>query len=175
MMSELSHDESVAYGVNKLHEWVMKESGWTEQIKARCHAALRQAVLEFVQDEDRVWACSVWALRLLAETISFDESSLTGNECKTFLAAAKVVVDTIRNNADNADDVRSEVDELRSLERITGLRLSTQIERLEDHANSLDERETDDQTTDPEAKYLSKAPVVEEFDVDRLFTGLLDR
>ena len=176
LMQRIENDGSVAYGVSSLHKWVMKESRWSTETKARCHASLRQAVFDFVDDDDRVWSCTISSLRTLIETILSDGSSLTDKEKAALLVASKTVVETINNNSDDSDDVRGEADDLVSLERLSGVNLNTQIASLRSQADSLAERESDRQQSDPEAQRIpADARANEEFDVDLLFTGLLDR
>jgi len=175
LMSGIDCDQTLAYGVSRLHKWVMKESGWSDEDKALTHSAFRKAVLGFIHDEDRVWTCTVYTLRLLAEAICIDGGALTDSEKSMFSTAAKTVVNTIRNNADQSDEVRDEAEELVSLTRIGGLALRTEIDRLTYYADTLAERESERESGDPESPYLTEASPDEEFDIDALFAGLLDR
>lgn len=176
LMQRLENDGSIAYGVSSLHKWVMKESGWSAQSKTQSHAALRQAVFDLVGDDDRIWACTVSSIRVLIEMVVSDGSSLTDKEKATLLVATKTMVETIKDNADDSEDVRGEADELVSLERLSGVNLNAQVASLTSRADSLAERESDRHQSDPEAQRLPvDARANDEFDVDLLFTGLLDR
>jgi hypothetical protein len=175
LIRNIPHDESDAYAVSSLHEWLVKDSGWPEKTKMACHSAFREAVLQFIEDEDQVWPCSVCALRMLAEVVSFRKTSFTDREKSSFLAASRLVVQTIIDNSDDAHDVSTEADELTTLKDICGIDVGVQIERLESRAQSLLERSDHAESGDPESKYISKEPTTEPFDVDSLFMGLLDR
>ena len=175
VMTGIANDDSVAYGVSRLHDWITKESGWSVEIKARCDAALRQAIFDFIGDDEQVWCCTMSTLRILAEMISGSKLPMLDQELSAFAAAAKTVVKTIENNADNYSDVNGEADELVSLERICGLDLDPEVTSLRKCAESLAERESSADLSDPEERPFVSANSGEEFDVDLLFAGLLDR
>jgi len=176
LMRRLENDGSIPYGVSSLYKWVMKESGWSAQSKTQSHAALRQAVFDLIGDDDRIWACTVSSLRVLIEIVVSEGSSLTDKEKATLLVATKTIVETIKNNADDSDDVRGEAEELVSLERLSGVNLNAQVASLTSRADSLAERQSDRQQSDPEAERVPvDARANDEFDVDLLFMGLLDR
>jgi hypothetical protein len=73
------------------------------------------------------------------------------------------------------DEVREEADELASLERVCGVKLSNEILVLQSYADGLSDGSDDRETGDPESKYISKPSPNPELDVDFLFSGLLDR
>jgi hypothetical protein len=175
LINGVQNDDSRAYGVNNLHDWVLKKSGWPDATKAASHAAFRQGVSRFIKDESEVWPCSVCALRVLAEAVVFNGIALTDDERAAFAAAGKLVVETITNNAHNPDDVRGEADELGTLERVCGVKLANEILELQSYADGLSDRSNDGESGDPESKYISKPSPDQAFDVDFLFTGLLDR
>jgi hypothetical protein len=175
LIRNIQHDESDAYAVSSLHEWVMKDSEWLEKTEVACHSAFREVVLQFIEDEDQVWSCSVCALRILAKALSFRKTAFTDREKSSFLAASRLVVQTIIDNSDDAHDVSTEADELTTLKSICGIDVGAQIRELNLRAQSLLERFDHDESGDPESKYISKAPTPEPFDIDFLFTGLLDR
>lgn len=171
----LEHDNSRAYGVKSLHDWITKESGWSCETKATCRSAFRQAVSLILKEEDEIWACSIGSLRILAEAISSDEIPLTDTERAEFYGACKLAVQTIIDNADSADDVHSEIDELANLDRISGLAFTNEIAKLESCAWAIPEQSDYDESLDPESKYVSKSALDRGFDADSLFAGLLDR
>ena len=135
----------------------MKESGWADATKAASHAAFRQGVSGFIKNESEVWSCSVCALRVLAEGVVFEDFALTENERAAFSAAGRLVVETITNNTRNPDDVRGEADELASLGRVCGVKLSNGILGLQSYADGLSEGSNDRKTEDPESKYILEA------------------
>jgi len=171
----IQHDDSHAYGVQQLYEWVMKRSRWSHAAKASCRSAFRQGVLEIVGDNEEIWACSIGSLRKLAETMSTDDASLTDEEKAVFLSACKLAAGTIANNADDPDDVRGEADELEKMEKICGLVLTDEIAELQGCAEDLVARPGYRGEIDPESDYMSRTTVDSGFDADALFAGLLDR
>ena len=175
VMAGIANDDSVAYGVSRLHDWVTKESGWSDETKALCNAALRQAILDFVTDDEEVWCCTMSTLRVLAETTSSSGLPMADHERRAFATAAKTVVKTIRDNAENSADVNGEADELASLERICESNLTSEVTSLRNRAETLAERESNVEPSDPEKRHFASTDTDEEFDVDLLFAGLLDR
>jgi hypothetical protein len=174
-MTGIANDDSVAYGVSRLHDWVTKESGWPIETRARCDAALRQAIFDFISDDEQVWCCTMSTLRVLAETTFSSGLPMADQERLAFATAAKRVVQTIRDNVDNSAAVNGEADELASLDRICGFSLGSEVTSLRSRAESLAERESAAEPSDPEERPFVSADTGEEFDVDLLFAGLLDR
>lgn len=176
LMKGISSDESIAYGLSALHKWVMEKSGWPVGTKAQCREALRQATVDLISDEEEVWACTMCTLRILAEMFSSGRSRIKDEEIGAFATAAKAVVETIRDNADNSSDVNGEADELDRLGDICGFNPSSEVTRLRDRAAYLAEREEDGSwSSESEGRRFASANADSEFDVDSLFAGLLDR
>jgi hypothetical protein len=171
----IQHDNSHAYGVQHLHEWVIGESGWSKKAKADCRSAFRQAVTQIIGDEDQVWACSIGSLRILAETMATDGTPFTKEERAAFLEACKLAAGTIVDNDDDPDDVRGEADELTKMEKICGLVLKKEIAKLKACADDLVERPSYQGDIDPESDYMARSALDSGFDADALFAGLLDR
>jgi hypothetical protein len=171
----IQHDDSHAYGVQQLYEWVTKRSRWSRAAKASCRSAFRQGVLAIVGDDEEIWACSIGSLRKLAETMTTDDASLTDGEKAVFLSACKLAAGTITNNADDPDDVRGEADELEKMEKICGLVLTDEIAELQGCAEDLVARPSYHGDIDPESDYMSRSTLDSGFDADALFAGLLDR
>jgi hypothetical protein len=171
----IQHDNSHAYGVQHLHEWVIGESGWCNRAKADCRSAFRQAVTQIISDEDEIWACFIGSLRILAETMATDGTPFTKEERAAFLEACKLAAGTIADNADDPNDVRGEADELTRMEKLCGLVLKKEIAKLEACADDLVERPSYHGDIDPESDYMSRSEPDSGFDADALFAGLLDR
>lgn len=171
----IQYNDTHAYGVKSLHEWIMKKSGWPSVIKATSNSAFRRAVSLLLNDEDDIWACSIGSLQILAKIISTDGVPLTDHEKAGFLTAGKLAAGMIIENADNSDDVRSEAGELATLAEICGLEFDDEVSELEACADDLPEQPDYDESFDPESEHLSKPPSERVFDVDSLFAGLLDR
>jgi hypothetical protein len=85
----IQHDNSQAYGVRQLCEWLRTKSGWSDDTAAKIGQAFRKAVLMIVGDEQEIWACAIDSLRVLAETITTDANDLTGEERAVFSRASK--------------------------------------------------------------------------------------
>jgi hypothetical protein len=170
----IQHGDSAAYAVRRLHEWVMSKSGWSEQTKSASCMAFHQAAIQFLRDEDEVWPSSLSALRVLSETMNFNGRVLSAEEISAFVTAAKIVVETAIGNVDDADYANGEAVELANLARICGVELDEQIAKLQAHAEQLSD-ESNILADDPESKYMSRKHAQEAFDMDSLFSGLLDR
>ena len=171
----IQHDDSHAYGVQQLYEWVTKRSRWSRPAKATCRSAFRQGVLQIVGADEEIWACSIGSLRKLAETMITDGAPLTDEEKAVFLSACKLVSGTIASNADDPDDVRGEADELEKMEKICGLVLTDEIAELEGCAEDLVARPSYHGDIDPESDYMSRLAPDSAFDADVLFAGLLEQ
>jgi len=171
----IEHDESHAYGVKLLHEWVMKESGWSAGARATCRLAFRQAVSLALNDEDQICVRSMRSLRILAEVISTDEIPLSDDEKAGFVAAAKFAAEGTIEDADSADELRDVASELGILAEICGLNFDDEVSELEACADDLPIQSADTGSFDPESKYISKPANDRGFDADHLFAGLLDR
>ncbi len=91
----IQNNDTHAYGVKILHEWIMKKSGWPNVIKATCHSAFCRAVSLLLNDEDDIWACSIGSLQILAKIISTNGVPLTDHEKAGFLAGGKLAAGII--------------------------------------------------------------------------------
>jgi hypothetical protein len=171
----IQHDYYLAHSVKMLHGWVMKDSGWPDEAKATCNSALRQALSLSLDDENENWGWSLDSLRVVAELIATDQTPLTDREKTWLFEECKLAVEGVLENVNDADEVRSERDELASLERICGLGLENEIAELDARVDGLLERSAGQEPFDPESGYLPKPESVEGFDADWLFAGLLDR
>jgi hypothetical protein len=171
----IEHDDSLTYGVRQLHEWVAGKSRYSREVKARCHSAFRQAVLEIISDENEMWICSIGSLRILVETMATDGTTFTDEEKSYFLEACRLAAGTIVENDDDPDRVRGEAYELEKIEKICGLVLKKEIAELEGYAEDLVARPSYHEDIDPESDYMSRSALDSGFDADALFAGLLDR
>jgi energy-coupling factor transporter ATP-binding protein EcfA2 len=169
------YDGFQCYHVKSLHAWVRKESGWPPSIINTCQAALRRAVFLSLTDEDNFWTGSIDSLRTLAEVVLSSGLSLTGEEKKAFHAAGKFATETLVENAETADEVRDEISELEQLAKTCGLEFRREIAELESTADDLEGRGSSDNFNDPESTHVSQSAAEEEFDMDALFAGLLDK
>lgn len=172
-----SNDDSVAMTVRELHGWIISESGWPDGEKQKSHEAFRIAANSMVGDEDAIWASHMSSLRILAATMCSFGQPLSEEEKSSFASAAEIVKATIENNADDADEVREETDELESLARTCGFDVSSQATSLRSHADYVAEKQIEREMSDPEGRsYASSNDTGQEpIDLDSLFAGLLDR
>jgi hypothetical protein len=169
------YDGFQGFHTKALQAWIKKESGWLASTIDACHAALREAVLQSLTDEDDFWTGSVESLRRLAEVVIESGPPLTDEEKKTFHAAGKVAAEIAEENAENWDDLQNDVSELASLSKLTGLDFGQQIADLESCADDLQQRGDPEDGSDPEASHISRSNPEEKLDLDALFGGLLDR
>lgn len=169
------HDDFQGFHVKNLHAWVMKDSGWPRSTINTCQAALRRAVFLSLTDEDDPWTGSIDSLRTLAEISLSSGSPLTVEEKEAFHVAGKFAAETLTENADSADEIQSEVSELDGLAKICGLDFGREIAELESTADDLEGRGRSGNLHDPESTHVSQSDTEEEFDMDALFAGLLDR
>jgi hypothetical protein len=175
LITGVQYDSSHAYGVKSLHEWIMRESGWSDDAKATCHEAFRQAVLEIIEDGNEIWSCSINSLRIFAESITVDGTFLTDREKASFHEAGKLIAGTIVENEGDAGDIDSEADELSKLQDVCGVTFAKEIEALQTESVNRSQRPSSDDSYDPESNYMSQRGADAFFDMDSLFAGLLDR
>lgn len=169
-----TNDDSVSYAVTRLAEWVVKSSGWNDDEMKLSEASLREALVALLSNDDEAWPISVNSLRVLAEAATLISPSLTETQQQAFAQAAKSAVRTLIDNAREADDLNSEAGEVEELEKILGQSLGTLATDLRIRADEIEERHRDQSFSDPEQhRYSSES--VEEFDIDGLFDGLVDR
>ncbi|MGH6636964.1 MAG: hypothetical protein ACRED0_12825 [Gammaproteobacteria bacterium] len=127
-----------------------------------------------LSNDDEAWPISVNALRVLAEAATLIDPVLTIAQRQAFAGAAKSTIRTVIDNAGEADELNLEAGEVETLEKILGQSLGSLAANLRERANELEERHADRDSSDPEEyRYLSES--VEEFDIDGLFDGLMDR
>ena len=175
LLQGFQNDESHAYGIKDLHEWIHKESEWSAADKAECSSAFRSAVFSLTEDEDEIWAASLGSLRILAELVLSDGLVWSARELGLFRSACQVVSDTLLQNDRSEDDLRSEAEELARIGQLTQLTLETEIKRLRGHADDASERYKHDDDDDAEAQPVKMKATADELDIDALFVGLLDR
>jgi hypothetical protein len=99
---------------------------------------------------------------------------MTNDESSSFATAAKVVVETIEDNAENSSEVFGEADELERLGEVCGFDLGSQVTSLRNRAVVLAEREDESWRPELEEQRFASAHPDPEFDVDSLFAGLLE-
>jgi len=126
-------------------------------------------------NEDEVWACSMATVRVLAEMIVAGDSGISVEERSAFSIAAKTVVQTINDNLDDAEDIRSEADELEALGRIISVDFLSETGSLLERASDLDERKEPFSASAPEVRKFKNGSDDDDFDIDSLFKGLTER
>jgi DNA polymerase III delta prime subunit len=174
LMDGIAGDESIAYQLSALLDWVIKNSAWSTETMTQCGMALRQAVVAFISDEEQFWPCTMTTLRILAELVS--RAGLPINDLSAgFKSAAKVVVETIKDNLNNSEEIYGEASELEKLGEICNFNPGIQIASLCTRADELADRERDTDRTLPEELEYPSAIADAEFDIDALFSGLIDR
>lgn len=171
----MEHDFFRSHDIKSLHEWVMRDSAWSLDMKADCHSAFREAVVLILTDEDDIWTGSVASIRSLAEVVSSSGTPLTTLEKEAFLAAGKFASESVVENAETEDEPRDEAGELEKLGKICGLIFESEVAELEARADELSGRRDHGNSYDHESGYSSKSAVDDHFDLDSLFEGLLDR
>ena len=169
-----TNDDSISYAVTRLEKWITEASGWREDEKKLSEASLREALVALLSDDDEAWPISVNSLRELAEAATLINPSLTATQQQAFVQAAKSAVRTLTDNAEEADDLNSEAGEVEKLEKILGQSLGCLATDLRIRADEIEERHRDQSSSDPEQHRYTSEPV-EEFDIDGLFDGLMDR
>jgi hypothetical protein len=169
------HNPFHGWHIKSLNVWITKESGWPRLVVDTCRETFRKAVFQSLTDEDDLWTGSIGSLRTLAEVVGSVGSSLTNEEKKAFREAGKFAVEALVENAETADEVQQEISDLEQLAEICSLEFSQEIAELGATADELEGRASSDGFDDPESSYVSRSTPDEEFDMDALFAGLLDR
>jgi hypothetical protein len=169
------HDIFQEFHLKSLQAWVVKESGWPRSVIHTCQSVLRRAVFLSLTDEDDPWTGSIDSLRTRAEVVVSSGSSLTDEEKNAFHEAGKFAAEALAENAETADEVQNEVSELEGLAKICRLDFRQEIAELESTADDLEGRGRSDNSYDPESTHVSQSDAEEEFDIDALFAGILDK
>jgi Restriction endonuclease/Protein of unknown function (DUF815) len=169
------YDGFQGFHIKALHAWIKKESGWASATIDVCNAALREAVVLSLTDEDDFWTGSVESLRRLAEVVVDAGSPLTHEEKVAFHEAGKIAAEAAEENADSREELQDNASELANLAKIAGLDFGEQIADLESSADDVRGGGSSDEGYDPESSYVSQSVPEEPLDLDALFGGLLDR
>lgn len=173
LLKDITHGNSSVGDLASLQKWVAK-STWAVAEKSASEEALRAAVINVLNNEDEMYRINLSEVRIIAEVVGESLTPITPQLCDAFSVAAKTITKTLADENEDADAIESEAEELGRLEKICGLNMATEKDGLRDHIKSLRDRITDEQDENPEEqRYRSDA--VDDFDVDALFSGLLDR
>lgn len=168
------NDYSVPYAVNRLQEWVVESSGWSNDEKKKSEDSLRDALVELLSSDDEGWPISVSSLRVLAQTATLIDPILPVSQKQVIASATKTAVKTQLDEEEDASALESEADEVEILEKILGHDLSDLAADLRGRAEELEENDYYESSSNQEnQKYALES--VEEFDIDKLFGDLIDR
>ncbi len=175
LLRGLQNNHSRAHALKRVYEWIAQESSWSDGVKANCFAVYRRAFINFIADDDEIWACALHSLRVLVELILSDGIAWTSREREVLQTACKLATETIIDNDRTEYDVRSEATELQRIEELSGLKFQSEIAGLKRHADDLLEKSNESESSDPEARYSPDSKEEDAFDADALFAGLLER
>jgi hypothetical protein len=169
------HDAFQGWHIKSLNAWITKESGWPRSIIDTCRGTFRQAVFQSLTDEDDLWIGSIDSLQTLADVVLSSGASLNSEEKIAFHEAGKLAVEALVESAETADEIQEELSDLEQLAKLCSLDFTQEIAELGATADGLEERWSSDESYDPESSHISNSTTDEEFDLDALFAGLLDR
>lgn len=168
------NDYSIPYAVTRLQKWVVNSSCWGDDERNKSEASLRDALMELLSNDDEGWPISVTSIRELVQAATLIDPILTASQKQIIEKATMTAVKTQLDNEDDASTLASEVEEVETLEKILGQSLGTSAADLRERAEELEERETYQSSTNPESRrYVPDS--VDDFDIDTLFKGLIDR
>jgi DNA polymerase III delta prime subunit len=173
MISQSLNDESSAREAQRLQEWVVTDSGWTDEDKCLSEECLRAALLAALAGGDR-WTLSSAALLSIAEACTLVDRELDGRIIQTLLNAIQETARDLVAGAEEPYQLREEADSLEGLGRFMPEKLDELVGELRARAEALEEDEEDSQQDEPELRrYGETATAV--FNIDEFFAGLLDR
>ena len=178
LMSGVANDDSVVYSVTRLRTWLAHTNRWPAAAKLASDEAYRAAVLELVGDEDEFWPSSISTLRILAESLAVLNLGMTEIEQSVFVQAARTVTKVQADNLDDPGDLTSEAEELKSLGKLCNVAMTAEIAKLQKRADYyLEQRasESSDGSNPDQSTYVHVSANRDDVDLDRLFSGLLDR
>nr|VFK20369.1 MAG: Restriction endonuclease [Candidatus Kentron sp. LFY] len=132
-IADVFRDDSNAYTVLRLQEWIIESSGWGKRDKARSEMSLRQALLSKLPDGDYFYVSSLCSL---VEAATLIKPTLTVIEQGIFMRAIESAVDALIDNETDADVLHSEAEELEALEKILGSSLNSWAEQLRERGSS---------------------------------------
>jgi len=136
-------------------------------------SSFREALIAFLYDED-TWSASVAALSTLAEAIENVAGGLAKVEVDAFDRAAEESLDTLFFNVDDPDQIEGEAQALDKLSKHCGLDRARKVQSMYEKASSLRE-ETGTKRYGSYDEYRYETQSGERFDIDGLFSTLLDR
>jgi len=168
------NDDSEAYAVTRLQEWIIKSSDYGDDEKNRSEHALKEALIELLSNEYEGWPISVSSIRVLVETATLIDSMLPIAQKQVIAKAAKNAAQSLITDEADTSSLTSEAEEVEALEKILGESLGTSAADLRERAEELEGSDGDRSSTDPERHRYIPEPD-EEFDIDKLFGGLMDR
>ena len=173
LFRDIPTDESEAYAVKRILQWVMKDSGWTSKQRQECSRAFRVALVQLLLS-DEIWPATLQTIQVLADCTSLTYGELEPIEKQAFEAAARTTTETAVFNLDEADTLDSEAEALKAVAALAGFDCTAEANSLSRRALTLREcAETSEETGHDDYRY--KADYHPGYDVDALFSTLLDR
>ncbi|NNJ85375.1 MAG: hypothetical protein HKP13_10670, partial [Gammaproteobacteria bacterium] len=169
-VAEISNDDSIAT-IIQLQEWIVESSDWNYGDKVRSEMSLRAALLSELSSNGYV-DVETNLLYSLVEAVTLINPMLTADLQVSFVQTIEysMHIDEI-----DANTLFSEAQELETMEKTLGQSVISLAERLRERAFEIEEeRQADPYSSDPEQHRYTPEPT-EEFDIDELFAGLLDR
>lgn len=172
-ISDAPYQDSVAYAAARLQKWVVEASGWSATDIKLSEECLRAALVLLLQNNNGT-GIAVSSLESLVKASMLVTPVLQDKERKAIAGAVKSTVRGLVRDSDDPNVLNDEASEVEALANILGIDMREEIANLLARADELDEGESDEESYDPE-QHRPFAEAVEDFDVDVLFDGLLDR
>lgn len=168
------NDLSISYAATILQEWVVNSSGWSNDEKNKSEVSLREALTELLSNDYEGWPISVFSISTLVQAATLIDPILTASQKQIIAKATRTAVETQLESEEDASSLSSEAEEVETLEKILGQSLGSSAADLRDRAEELVERESYQSSSNPESRRYAPDSV-EDFDIDMLFKGLMDR
>jgi hypothetical protein len=172
-ISQTEGDESIARDTLRLQEWVIEKSGWTGEEKLLSQTAYRGALRQFLA-EHKGWPISAASLYSLAKAATLLERELSDEISRALLQAANDSASTLMADSDEHYQLSEEADALSELTEFLPENVDTLVGALRARAEEMEREDEEAETDKPESHRYSEG-TLDQFDIDRLFAGLLDR
>jgi len=173
IIKELDTHANVAFHILQLQRWIVEASEWPDEEKSLSERGLRDVLLDVLSTQD-VWIWETETVVELCKAATLRGSDLDNELCKILMSTAMRTTYASERDQDDPDSLRSDAGSLRELGELLSWPVSLMCEDLLARAQELEEQMMNDQDEDAE-----RLPVVEattdDFDIDALFAGLLER
>jgi hypothetical protein len=177
MLTDVTHDDSVAYAVARLVKWVQSDDILDDQEKKTIEAAFRSHLYSLLLSPNDFGPIMATSLAALARALSLLNPEFTSAEKAAFHTAALAAAEDACDNIDDAGVLDSDAQAIEELAVLCGIDLANTHDRLFDRARDCESEDSvhDYDSRQERGDYDYAAKVGREQDIDVLFAGLVDR